>query len=139
MHIPCPHCLTTNRVPPERLAEGPLCGACKQALLPSAPVVLDGSNFDALSRSELPLVVDFWAAWCGPCRSMAPQFAQAAANLQGQALFGKLDTDGEAALASRFAIRSIPTLLILRQGREVARQAGARPAAEIERWVRQTI
>jgi len=135
LHVACARCGATNRVPRERLQDDPVCGRCGAALLSGEPVELSDTSFDAVARAtELPLVVDFWAPWCGPCRSMAPQFSQAARTLKGRAVFAKVNSDDNPRLASRFAIRSIPTLLRLERGAEVARQAGALPAERIVRF-----
>ncbi|MEO8523755.1 MAG: thioredoxin TrxC [Caldimonas sp.] len=136
MLIVCPHCLTTNRVPAERLQESPTCGHCKKELLGSAPVALDDASFDkVVAKTELPVVVDFWAEWCGPCHAMAPQYAQAAARMKGRALFAKVDSDASPRTSARFAVRSIPTLLLMKGGRELKRQAGATQASQIVDWV----
>jgi thioredoxin 2 len=132
IHVACPHCGATNRVPAERLGDDPVCGRCSQALLDGQPVELSDANFDrVVEHSDLPVVVDFWAPWCGPCRQMAPQFEQAAGTLKGRALLVKVNSDDNPRTASRFGIRSIPTLVKLQRGREVARVAGARPAGQI--------
>ncbi|HEX5639319.1 MAG TPA: thioredoxin TrxC [Burkholderiaceae bacterium] len=134
MLITCPHCSTRNRVAPDRLAEEPVCGRCSKALLSGAPVALDTANFDAVIRRERPVVVDFWAAWCGPCRAFAPVFAAEAAQQHG-VVFAKVDTDANPELSARYAIRSIPTLAVFSRGELVQRVSGALPAAEFRRWL----
>ena len=131
----CPHCGATNRIPTQRLGDDPVCGRCQQALLDGHPLVLTDASFDkVVAGSSLPVVVDFWAPWCGPCRMMAPQFEAAAAQLKGRALFVKVNSDENPQLSARYGIRSIPTLLKLQGGREVDRVAGAMPAAQVAAW-----
>ncbi len=133
--LPCPHCGATNRLPASRVDDAPDCGRCGQPLLNGQALALDDSNFDAIvTATRQPVVVDFWAAWCGPCQMMAPAFAQAAAESSGRALFVKVDTESSPQLAARFGIRSIPTLVKLQGGREVQRSSGAQPAAAIRRF-----
>ncbi|MBM3386129.1 MAG: thioredoxin TrxC [Betaproteobacteria bacterium] len=138
LHTVCPHCHTTNRVAAEHLARAPDCGQCHQALFTGRPLALDADSFERhIGRSQLPVLVDFWAPWCGPCRMMAPAFEQAAGLLEPQVRLAKVNTEDEPALAARFNIRSIPTLVLFRNGREVARQAGAfRSAQDMVGWVR---
>ena len=135
--LACPHCDAMNRMPRSRLGQSPQCGHCHQALFAGKPVKLSEANFDPHAlRSDLPLLVDFWAPWCGPCLSMAPQFEAAAKQLEPHFRLGKVDTEAEPSLGARFAIRSIPTLVLLQAGREVGRQSGAIGADQIVRWAR---
>jgi thioredoxin 2 len=137
VHVVCPHCNTTNRVPAERTAAGPRCGHCHKALFDGHPVELDEAGFDMhVAHSDLPVVVDFWAPWCGPCRSMAPEFEKAAGMLEPAVRLVKVNTEMAQDLAQRFNIRSIPTMAMFRGGREIARQSGAMGATAIASWVR---
>jgi thioredoxin 2 len=136
-HVACPHCMARNRVPAARLGDDPVCGRCGQSLLDGQPVELSDANFEqVVGHSDLPVVVDFWAPWCGPCRQMAPQFAQAAGTLKGKALLVKVNSDDNPRTSARFGIRSIPTLVKLDHGTEVSRVAGARPAGQIVQFAR---
>jgi thioredoxin 2 len=136
--VPCPHCAALNRVPREKLGEGPACGRCHLALFTGKPLALDEAGFDRhVGKGELPVLVDFWAPWCGPCRSMAPHFEAAAKQLEPKLRLAKVDTDAVPALGARYNIRSIPTMILFRGGREVARQSGAMASAQIAQWVRQ--
>jgi thioredoxin 2 len=138
LHIVCPYCHTTNRVRVADLHNAPDCGQCHQALFDGHPLALDAASFDKhIGRSHVPVLVDFWAPWCGPCRMMAPAYEQAAALLEPQVRVAKLNTEEAQAISARFNIRSIPTLALFVGGKEVARQAGAfRSAQDIADWTR---
>lgn len=134
--VACPQCHTLVRVPSGRLAEHPKCARCKAEVPGTAPVALDGPAFETHTmRAGLPILVDFWAPWCGPCQAMAPVLEDAATRYAAQLQIGKVNTDEEQALAGRFGIRSIPTLILFQQGREIARQSGAMDAGSLSRWL----
>lgn len=135
LHLVCPACQAINRLPKSRLAQHPRCGHCRQPLFSSHPLALNAGNFDRhINRNDIPVLVDFWAPWCGPCKMMAPWFAEAASLLEPRFRLAKVDTEAEPALGAQHNIRSIPTLVLFRQGREVARQSGALGARDIVRW-----
>jgi thioredoxin 2 len=138
LHIVCPHCDAVNRVPAARLAESPTCGQCQRTLFTGQPSDLSAARFAKhIARNDIPVLVDFWAPWCGPCRTMAPFYAQAAQRLEPQFRVVKVNTEAEQELGARLAIRSIPTLALFQNGREVARQPGAMDASNIVGWAMQ--
>ncbi|TVQ93895.1 MAG: thioredoxin TrxC [Chromatiaceae bacterium] len=136
IHVVCPHCDAVNRVPASRLGDGATCGKCHRPLFEGHPVALDEARFERhVGRGELPVLVDFWAPWCGPCRQMAPAFEAAAARLEPRVRLAKVNTEEAQGLAARFGIRSIPTLALFRGGAEVARTMGAMDTAGLVNWV----
>ena len=137
VHVVCPSCGAINRIPPDRPAQQAKCGTCHQKLFPGKPLIADAQTFERhITRNDIPVMVDFWAPWCGPCLTMAPAFERAAAELDPDYRLLKVNTEEEPSLAARYGIRSIPTLMLLLRGREVARRAGARDTRGIVSWAK---
>ncbi len=135
VHLVCGHCDAVVRVPPERFAEAPRCPKCHNALFEDHPLELKAASFDKhIARSDLPVVVDFWAPWCGPCRAMAPHFEEASRRLKHQVRFAKVNSDEEPTIAGRFGIRGIPTLIAFKHGREIRRQVGGMDLNGLLKW-----
>src|SRR5690349_17018721 len=138
--IACPACTALNRVPADRLADSPTCGRCRSGLFLGKPMAVDDASFErVVLRSGIPVVVDFWAAWCGPCRAFAPVFEEATRRLEPALRFAKLDTEAAQATAARYGIRSIPTIALFGGGRELARQSGALPLDRFMAWLGETL
>jgi len=140
VQLVCAGCGAVNRIPSNKLGDGPLCGKCRSSLISGRPIAVGDRDFDRfIEKTGLPVVVDFWASWCGPCKQFVPVFEQVASEMATQAVFVKLDTEAKPRTAARYRIRSIPTLMIFDRGRELARVSGAMPQTQFRQWLGQTL
>ena len=138
LNLSCPHCNVTNRIPADRLGDGPKCGKCKNPVFSGKVQELSAANVSSvLNRNDIPVLVDCWATWCGPCQQFAPIFEQAAKEFEPNIRLAKLNTEAEQGIAGQWQIRSIPTLILFRQGKEVARMSGALPLPQLKQWLQQ--
>ncbi|MCF6225778.1 MAG: thioredoxin TrxC [Xanthomonadales bacterium] len=136
VHVVCPTCSAINRIPAGKMSANPSCGKCGKPVFPGHPIDLNANNFmQHINRNDIPVVVDFWAPWCGPCKTMAPWYSDAAEKLEPRVRFAKLNTENEQAIGAKFNVRSIPTLILFRKGKEIARSAGAMQSAQIVNWI----
>ncbi len=136
VHVACPTCNAINRIPADKMSAKPSCGKCGKPVFPGHPIDLNAGNFmQHINRNDIPVVVDFWAPWCGPCKTMAPWYSDAAEKLEPRVRFAKLNTENEQAIGAKFNVRSIPTLILFRKGKEIARNAGAMQSAQIVNWI----
>ena len=140
MHITCPSCSAVNRIPPEREKQHAKCGRCQHELFDGSVTNLTEANFDRfVSKNDLPVIIDFWAAWCGPCQAMAPIFKDVAHQMPFIARFAKVNTEEAHSIAAKYGIRSIPTLVVVKNGKEIDRMAGALPAPQLKQWLQQAV
>ncbi len=140
IHIVCPFCNGTNRLAKDKISDEAKCGRCKKNLLDTTPIELNTENINQhLQKNDIPVIIDFWAPWCGPCKMMGPNFEQASRNYKAKVRFAKVNTEAQQSLGAHFNIRSIPTLVLFKKGKEVDRVSGALDANQLSQWINSKI